>query len=435
MAELQKRSLAVLLLLGIFLLFFTTFLIQYGFCAYTWATSRGNTQSIGIITDREGERLLTNTEGKTYSSDESLREATVHLLGDRQGNVPAPILSYYGGKGRSYNLLNGFYSYGSPHTRARLTISAQLQKAARNALGDKKGTIAVMNYRTGEILCAVSSPAFDPDGKCETVEGMYVNRFTGGLYTPGSIYKMVTLAIALEEMPGIQNRVFPCKGEVYFGSDKVTCPKPHGKQTLQEAFTNSCNCTFATLAAELGEDKMTAYGSKFGLTEKMTYDGITTTAGRYDTAVSLPWSGAGQGDTKINPCSFLTFVATVARDGQGVKPYLMDSIRHGYKTLYRAGQTERERMLSPETARILQTYLRGNVSRKYGDEYFPGLTVCAKTGTAEVGAQKPNALLCGFANNNTCPIAFLIIVENSGSGGAVCLPIAQQILKTCRDNL
>ncbi len=429
MAELRKRSLAVLLLLGMFLLFFTIFLVRYGFSAYTWATARGDTGCISIVTDRGGERLLTFAEDKIYSANPVLRRTTVHLLGDRDGNVPSSILSYYGGKRHSYNLLNGLYAYGNSRSRARLTISAQLQKAALNALGDKSGTVAVINYRTGEILCAVSSPTFDPDVKGETVDGMYVNRFTGGLYTPGSIYKLVTLAAALEEMPEIGKRAFTCAGELYFGTDRITCTKPHGKQTLQEAFRNSCNCAFATLATELGEGKMAAYAEKFGLTQKVTFDGITTAAGRYDANVSLPWSGAGQGDTKINPCSFLAFVSAVARGGQGMQLYLMESIREGYQTPYRAEQTERERILSTETAAVLQKYLRSNVAEKYGDEYFSGLTVCAKTGTAEVGTEKPNALLCGFAIDETCPVAFLIIVEYSGSGANICLPIASVLLE------
>ena len=416
-----------MLLLGIFLLLFTAFVLQYGFSAYTWAAFYGDDARIDIVTDREGERLLIFAKEKTYSEDPVLRSATVHLLGDRDGNVQSAILSSYRGKGRSYSLLNGFYSYGHSRTRARLTLSAVLQKAARSALGDKRGTIAVMNYRTGEILCAVTSPTFDPDNKEELVDSMYVNRFTGGLYTAGSIYKLVTLAVALEEIPEIEKRTFSCTGELYFGTDKVTCAKAHGKQTLQEAFTNSCNCTFATLAAELGEDKMAAYAEKFGLTKKMTFDGITAAAGRYDAKLSLPWSGAGQGDTKINPCSFLTFVSAVARDGQGINPYLMHTVRDGFQTLYRAKRTERERILSLKTTEILHEYLRNNVAEKYGDTYFSGLTVCAKTGTAEVGTGKPNALLCGFAIDENCPIAFLIIVENAGSGSSVCLPIAASI--------
>ena len=232
MAELRKRSLAVLLLLGIFLLLFANFIVQYGFFAYTWATFRRDTGSISVVTDRDGERLLTFAEDKVYAADPVLRKATVHLLGDRQGNVYAPVLSYYDGLGHSYNLLNGLYSYGDSRTRARLTISSQLQKAALTALGDRKGTIAVMNYRTGEILCAVSSPTFDPDRKGEAVDSMYVNRFFGGIYTPGSIYKLVTLAIALEEMPGVESRIFTCTGETYFGTDKIICPVRHDKQTL-----------------------------------------------------------------------------------------------------------------------------------------------------------------------------------------------------------
>ncbi|MBE6943281.1 MAG: penicillin-binding protein [Ruminococcaceae bacterium] len=393
-----------------FSLLFAVFLAEYGFCAYRWVTPPG----IAIVTDRSGEQLIPD-------------KATVHLLGDGAGNIPKTMLSYYAEKAFSYNLLNGIYSYSGGSRRARLTVSAPLQRAALAALGERRGTVAVMNYQTGEILCAVTSPTFDPENRGETVEGMFVNRFIRGRYTPGSIYKLVTLAAALEDDPEIESRVFSCKGEQHFGTDKVTCPKPHGKQTLQEAFRNSCNCAFAALAAELGEEKMTHYADKFGLTAPISFDGFTTASGRYDAKISLPWSGAGQGDTKINPCAFLTFLSAIARDGQGRRPYLMAQIRQGYKIHYRAKPISNAPILSPETAEILRTYLRSNVEKKYGDESFGGLTVCAKTGTAEVGTEMPNALFCGFVLEKDCPIAFLIIAENAGTGTEICLPIARQL--------
>jgi peptidoglycan glycosyltransferase len=235
-------------------------------------------------------------------------------------------------------------------------------------------------------------------------------------------------------MPDVEKRIFCCNGAQHFGTDRVTCPVSHGKQSLQQAFRNSCNCAFARLAAELGEGKMAFYAEKFGLTAPVSFDGFTTACGRYDGNVSLPWSGAGQGDTKINPCSFLMFLSAIARDGQGRKPYLMASVRDGYKTLYRAKRTANAPMLSPENARILQKYLRSNVTEKYGQAHFPGLRICAKTGTAEVGTEKPNALLCGFSADKSTPIAFLIIAENAGSGADVCLPIAERILECLIDN-
>jgi len=401
-------------LIFLFLLLFGVFFMEYGFCAYRWATA----PQIAAMTDRAGTDL---------STDRMLRKATVHLLGDKAGNIPDTMVSYYEKKTLSYTLLNGLYSYGGGNRKAKLTLCAPLQKAALTALDGRWGTVAVMNYQTGEVLCAVTSPTFDPEKKEEVVDTMYVNRFLHGLYTPGSVYKIVTLAAALEEIPDIENRTFTCHGAVHFGTNRVTCPISHGRQTLQEAFRNSCNCAFSALAVQLGEEKMTAYAEKFGLTGPLSFDGLTAASGRYDASVSLPWSGAGQGDTKINPCTFLTFLSAIAGNGQGMQPYLMASVREGYKIHYKAKPTFHLPMLSPETAEILKTYLRGNVEKKYGDEYFGGLTVCAKTGTAEVSAEKPNALLCGFALDKDCPVAFLIIVESSGSGAEICLPIARQL--------
>ena len=89
--------------------------------------------------------------------------------------------------------------------------------------------------------------------------------------------------------------------------------------------------------------------------------------------------------------------------------------------------------MSAETAKILQAYLRNNVQQRYGDGYFPGLQVCAKTGTAEVGGdQKPNAMLAGFVMDEDYPLAFMVCVEDAGYGGTGCLPIASQVLSACK---
>ena len=81
----------------------------------------------------------------------------------------------------------------------------------------------------------------------------------------------------------------------------------------------------------------------------------------------------------------------------------------------------------------LQEYLRSNVEQRYGDEYFPGLQVCAKTGTAEVGGgQKPHAMLAGYVMDEAYPLAFMVCVENAGYGGTVCLPVASRVLAACK---
>ena len=133
-----------------------------------------------------------------------------------------------------------------------------MQLAALDALGDKKGTVAVYNYKTGEILCAVSTPAFDPENVPDVAldpdryEGMYLNRFIQSKYTPGSIFKIVTLAAALESVPDILEQTFNCKGSCQIGADIVTCEGKHGKQDLKMAFRNSCNCALRSLHCSWG---------------------------------------------------------------------------------------------------------------------------------------------------------------------------------------
>ena len=446
MNRIAGRSMVALILCIALLLGFGFFVYEYGTNAHKWVVFPGSPHvytggniGCGTVTDREGNLLLTLNGDRVYAQDSLLRMATVHYLGDRKGSVSAPAISHYSKQIVSFDLLNGIYVYGTTGSTAQMTLSGRLQKAALTALGEKSGTVAVYNYQTGEILCAVTNPTFDPDGAIEEIDSMYLNRFTQGLYTPGSIFKIVTLAAALEDDPTIQNRLFTCTGELIYGPDKITCEQPHGTQTLQSAFRNSCNCAFAKIAEELGGEKMTAYAEKFGIVSSISFDGVTTVKGRYDVrdeaAVNIAWSGVGQFTDQINPCAFLAFVGGIAAGGQGVLPYLVEEIRDGYKTIYQAEPTKRERIISEETAAVLQNYLRSNVQDKYGDGNFAGLTVCAKTGTAEVGGnKKPNAMLAGFALDQNFPIAFIICVEDGGYGSQICIPIAQQIFAAIVDH-
>src|SRR5699024_227889 len=120
--------------------------------------------------------------------------------------------------------------------------SAEAQIAAQEALDGRKGVVAVYNYKTGEILCAVSSPNYDPDDVPDLenddsgrYDGVYVNRFTQSTYTPGSIFKLATTAAALEEIPDIQTRTFLCEGSYWVEGDEVICTGTHGEVNLRQA--------------------------------------------------------------------------------------------------------------------------------------------------------------------------------------------------------
>ena len=399
----------------------------------------------GVFSDREGNLLLDLTGGRTYANNLSLRRSIIHWLGDREGNISAPALAYYARQIAGFDPINGVYAYGGIGGQVQLTLSAQLQIAALEAMGDYTGTIAIVNYETGEVLCAVSTPNFDPDkvpdiaGDTEgKYEGVYLNRFVQSTYTPGSIYKIVTTAAALETIPDIQQQTFTCEGTLAYGVDKVTCEKRHGKLTLKEAFACSCNCAFAQISNQVGGTVLQRYAQQFGLTQGISFDGITTVAGSLqaegEPEIFVAWSGIGQHKDLINPCSYLAFVSAIANDGVLNQPYLVSSIRVGMTQTYQANASQGVRILSTQTARILQEYLRNNVENYYGADLFPGLTVCAKSGTAEVGGgKKPNAMFTGFVDDAQCPLAFLVVIEDGGYGKQTCVPVLAPVLALCRE--
>ena len=426
------------------------FVVEYVTKADEWVMFSGSPHvysggnlGCGIVVDRDDEILLDMEGERTYSQSETLRKATVHWLGDRYGSISAPALPAHASDLAGFDLFNGFYAYGGAPGVAKLTLSAQVQTAAQNAMGDKKGTVAVYNYETGQLICAVTTPNYDPNNvpdisndESGRFEGMFVNRFTQSTYIPGSIFKIVTLAAALEEFPNARDMTFSCSSVLELSGSKVTCERSHGEQNLQEAFQNSCNCAFAQLALQIGGRKMEQYAKSFGITDVITFDGIETAAGNYEAAgaadIDIGWSGAGQYNDQINPCAFLTFVGAVANGGKGVNPYLVENVVVGNNRTYTAKTQTRGSVVSVKTARTVAEYMRSNVQNKYGDSNFPGLNVCAKTGTAEVGGDKwPNAMLAGFVMDSSYPLAFIVCVEDGGYGAQVCLPIASQVLDAC----
>ena len=135
----------------------------------------------------------------------------------------------------------------------------------------------------------------------------------------------------------------------------------------------------------------------------------------------------------MNPCAYLTFVGAVAAGGSGVLPYVVSQIGEGSDIRYSGEGVTAQRIMSAETASILREYLRNNVENYYGEEAFPGLSVCAKSGTAEVGPnQKPNAMFTGFVMNEEYPYAFIVCIEDGGYGREVCTPIISKVLAACK---
>ena len=436
--------LAIVLLAGTVLL-----CVRYFAKADEWVTFSGSPHVYtgvnldgGVVTDRDGTLLLDSTDGRTYSADAVTRTATMHLLGDRYGYIQAPLLGSFADDMIGFDKINGLYGAEGTEANAALTLSTAAQTAAYQALGNYHGTVGVYNYKTGEILCAVTSPSYDPDNMPDVdadtsgaYDGVYVNRFFQAAYTPGSIFKIVTLAAAIETVPDWENLTFTCEGKTIIGGQEIICEGVHGTITLKQALAHSCNVAFGELAGEVGTKALMEYAEKLGLSESFECDGIPVKAGTVDLkdadAGDLAWAGIGQYTDQVNALTFMRAMGRIAGGGTGAEPYLMAKITRGEKTVYEAKTEMSSRALKAETAAKMTEYLRNNVATIYGDGQFSGLNVCAKSGTAEHEGETADAMFAGFCVDENCPLAFVVFVENGGSGSAVAAPIAAKVLQVC----
>ena len=344
-----------------------------------------------------------------------------------------------------YDLVNGVFLASKGGGQARLTISATVQNAALKAMGNRRGTVAVYNYKTGEILCAISTPTYDPDNVPDIAadttgayEGVYLNRFLQSAYVPGSIFKLVTTAAALECVDGIEDMTFTCTGILEYGTEAVTCESWHGKQNIRTALANSCNCAFAQIAELVGKSNMEKYVHLFAVADRISFDGVTTVKGNYDISdtapVSFAWSCIGQYTDLVNPAQFMRFMGVIGGGGICAEPYIMGQVTSGGEVTYSPQVKKSQRILSERTASILAEYMRNNVIAIYGSGNFPGLTVCAKSGTSELGGGEiSNAMFSGFVADEKYPLAFMVVVENGGYGSGTCVPILSKVLAACKE--
>ncbi|MDD6643509.1 MAG: penicillin-binding transpeptidase domain-containing protein [Firmicutes bacterium] len=449
MNKLAKRAWFALALAGVLLVGLLVIVVRYFKDSPDWVTFQNNphvynngVMDSGTVVDRDGTVLLDATDGRSYADSETLRKAMLHLLGDTEGNITPYLLNEYGDELIGFDRINGTHHTGSGSGELRMTLSADVQRTALNALNGQKGAVGVYNYKTGEVLCMVSSPTFDPlnvpdvNADPERYDGVYVNRFLHATYAPGSTFKLVTSAAALSEMDDLQTRTFHCEGSAQIGSETVICNGVHGDVTFEQALAQSCNVAFAQLAQELGPEVLTRYVARIGITDSIAFDGLTTKRGHFDlsdaTTYEAAWAGVGQYTDQINPCQFMVYMGAIANGGEAALPHLVESVTFGGKEKYSAETEMTDRILSRQTADALAEAMHYAVVTNYGEWNFGGLYAGAKSGTAERGeGQAADALFAGFVQDPDYPLAFFVVVEGGGSGSAACTPIVQQVLNAC----
>ncbi len=461
MKSISRRALTLYVLILLFLA--GCGLLYYNLVsnANSWAMNRANQHlysngalvTAGDITDVNGETLATTKNGaRVYHSNKYVRLGTLHTVGDSAGFIASGVHTTFKDELTGYTLTDGIYSlkrYGKGNN-VRLSINVEVCKVAYKALGNKKGTVAVMNYETGEIVCVVSNPTYDITNKPADIntnttnkyEGVYMNRFFSGLYTPGSIFKVITSACAIENIPDIYNRTFTCKGKVQIGEGYVICNGTHGKIDFEKALNKSCNVAFANIAYELGNEKLTATAERLGFnnTNIMVSDKIRCSKSKINladaAALDLGWAGIGQYTTLVNPCQMLTIVSAIANEGQALTPHIVSEITApNGKTTYSAKTELLGEYFTANTASKLDALLRSNVKNYYGDSYFPKMNMCGKTGTAEISdteGAKPNALFVGYSQNNSTPFAIIVVVEDTTASITSAVPIASKVMKSVK---
>ncbi len=437
MRKLEHR--AVLLLILALTLFsgLSFFVFRYVKESDSWAIKYYNSHvfrnghlATGRVFDRNGTLMADNT-GKTikYVDDTTTRMATAQVVGDGYGFVSTSAESAFRDRLVGYNLLTGTYSISGLGNDVKLSIDSDVCRTAYNALGYRNGLVGVYNYKTGQVICMTSTPSFDPadppDAK-NAKSGTFMNKFISGDLTPGSIFKLVTSAAAIEKIPEskLKKFSFKCTGVHEIDGVKIRCPQVHGEVDFDGALAKSCNGAFAELSRKVGARTLSAYAQKCGLETMYDMNGVFNAKGSFEfpvnDEVSTAWAGIGQWKDYLNPCSMLVYMGAIANDGQSVVPKLLATS---------TGRKATKRMIKASTAKRLRRMMKNNVKVSYGENNYPGLDIYAKSGTAEVEGQRPNAWFAGFIKNKDYPYAFIVCVEDSGFGSQVAGPVANLVLQ------
>ena len=287
------------------------------------------------------------------------------------------------------------------------------------------------NYKTGEVLTMVSAPTYDPLNIPENIEdGSYLNNCISSTYTPGSIFKIITAAAGFEHIKGYKDMTFNCESVKKIGNYEVTCLEEHGELSLHNAFAYSCNIAFGDSALLAGKANMQKTAENMGITKSFRIGEVYTAKGHFDIKdaddISTAWSGIGQYTDTVNPAQMAIMCGAIAQGGETRLPHYVKGENSG-----KSG-----RLMSEEVADSLHDLMRYTISDYYGDSMFEGLTVCAKTGTAEVGdGIEPNAWMIGYSTDEDAPLAFAVVVEEGGYGFYSAGPIARIAMLGCAESL
>lgn len=360
---------------------------------------------------------------------------------------------------RMQDLITGRQQQGSS---VELTIDAKVQQAAWDALGDQKGAVVAIDPQTGAILAMVSKPSYDPSllaaHSTTKVNRAYtqllgnegdplVNRtIAGDTYPPGSVFKLVVAAAALQEKGLTPDSEVASPRTLKLPLSSASIENYGGEScgadriTLTRALTISCNTAFAQLGLDLGADTLRAQAEAFGFDSALSVP-MPVTPSRYPANPDLPQtalSAIGQQDVRVTPLQVALITAAIANGGHQMQPYLVQTVRSPDLTV--VSTTKPRELRTPITAatadalrQMMLEVVRTGTGRP---AQISGVDVAGKTGTAQTtpGAD-PHAWFTAFAPASNPRVAVAVVVEHGGSlgseatGGRVAAPIARAVIE------
>ncbi len=320
-----------------------------------------------------------------------------------------------------------------------LTLDSRIQRAVEDVMDKRgvRGAVVVLEAGSGDILAMASRPTYRPDRLTECLregeDSAFIDRCTA-LYQPGSVFKMIVAAAALEEGTASEERVFFCRGKDDW---PVGCHEEHGhgELDLKSAFALSCNPVFARLGKELGAEKLAAYARRFGLENQGAKGYPLPLDQRQDlTKINEPYNLAnisiGQGPVLVSPLQVAAVVNAIVAGGTYREPRLVLEVRS------RSGRKVRKvppdagvPVISPSTAEALRGMMELAVRKGTGKKaQLEGFNSAGKTGSAESGSRL-DAWFAGYAPAENPRYVAAVLVENGQSGGESAAPLFKEIME------
>jgi len=325
----------------------------------------------------------------------------------------------------------------------RLTLDSRLQEIAYRALAGHRGAVAAIQPATGEVLALASRPSFDPalidtgfDRLARAKPAVLIDRALQGLYPPGSSFKVVVAAAALQ-MGISPDWTYYCRGSTTIGGHKISCyhGAVHGYVTIPEALTVSCNCAFATLAGRVGQDAIAAMAEGLGFQDRWEHFVLPVSASRFPQDFLPPSQlaqvGFGQASIVATPFQMALVAAAVANHGTLMAPYLVDRITSPTRgTVSRTEPRVRVQAMAPQVADQVATMMVSVVDHGTGTgARLSRWVVAGKTGTAQNPHGADHAWFICFAPAEQPRVALAVVLENAGPGGRAAAPVARKILQ------